>query len=555
MKSLLKIATLFSFLILIASCGQKSDIKQGETMKQENPPISERLKQFAPTLIKADVSHLSENDKKVVRILAEAGKLANALYWKQTSPDAIPIRDSLQKLNTEEAKTLLRYVNIQFSPYDRIYGSERFAGVGPQKKPEVANYYPQDMTKAEFENYIKAHPEQKTELESQYTVVVRDGSKLKAIPFHQYYPEVEQIAAKLEEAASFCDNPSLKNYLTLRAKALRTDDYFDSDMAWMDLKDNNIDVVIGPIENYEDELFNYKTAYECVVMIKDFEATKELELYEQNIDNFEHTLPYDKKYIRETAGKGNVLQIVNVAYFGGDCQKAVKTIAASLPNDPKVHELKGGKKSMYKNMMEAKFDQIVVPIAKKILDPALVQHVDKKAFTSFVTLHEVSHTLGRSYVFGNDKLDVRRALKEKYSALEETKADILGMFNHKYLLDMKLITPEYMQKAMATYLAGLYRSIRFGAEAHGQSNLVQLNFLREKGAILKNKDGKFSIDKKIFFEKVGELAKIVLTIEAEGDYNQGVKFLEKYGKMTNEISAVIESLKDIPRDLDTTYEY
>jgi len=411
------------------------------------------------------------------------------------------------------------------------------------------------MTKAEFEGYVKTHPGQKEELESQYTVVVRDGSNLKGIPFHQAYPEVEQLALKLEEASKVCDNQSLKNYLVLRAKALRTDNYFESDMAWMDLKDNNFDVVIGPIENYEDALFNYKTAYECVVMIKDFEATKELELFEKNIDNFEHRLPYDKKYIRESAGKGNVLQIVNVAYFGGDCQKAVKTIAASLPNDPKVHELKGGKKSMYKNMMEAKFDKIVVPIAQKILDPSLLMDVDKKAFTSFVTLHEVSHTLGRSFVYGNDKLDTRKALKEKYSALEETKADILGMYNHKHLLDMKLITPKYVKKAMVTYLAGLYRSIRFGAEAHGQSNLIQLNFLQEKGAIVKTKDGKFTINENIFFEKVAELAKIVLTIEAEGDYNGGIKLLEKYGKLTDEIRGIIESLKDIPRDLDTSYEF
>jgi hypothetical protein len=246
---------------------------------------------------------------------------------------------------------------------------------------------------------------------------------------------------------------------------------------------------------------------------------------------------------------------VNVAYFGGDCQKAVKTIAASLPNDPKVHELKGGKKSMYKNMMEAKFDKIVVPIAKKLLAPELHAFVDKKAFTSFVTLHEVSHTLGRSYVYGNDKLDVRKAMKDKYSAIEETKADILGMYNHKYLLDNKLITAEYMKKAMVTYLAGLYRSIRFGAEAHGQSNLVQLNFLKEKGAIVKNSAGQLTLDEKKFWEAVPELARMVLTVEAEGNYQGAVDILNKYGKMTDEIKKVIESLSDIPRDLDTTYEF
>jgi hypothetical protein len=327
-------------------------------------------------------------------------------------------------------------------------------------------------------------------------------------------------------------------------------------MAWMDLKDNNVDIVIGPIENYEDGLFNYRTAFECGIFVKDEEGTKELQMFKQHIDDFEHNLPYDKKYIRKTAGSGNVLEVVNIAYFGGDFQKAVKTIAASLPNDPKVHELKGGKKQMFRNMMEAKFDKIVKPIADKIMDQSLLPFVDKKAFTSFVTLHEVSHTLGRSYVFGNDTLSVRKAIKEKYSAIEECKADILGMYNHKLLLDMKLITPDYNKKAMVTYVVGLYRSIRFGAEeAHGIANIIQLNFLREKGAIKKLDNGRFTIDENNFYNAVAELAKLVLTVEAEGDYNGAVNVINKYGKMSDETMKLIDSLKEIPRDLNTTYEF
>ncbi|MCX7908559.1 MAG: peptidase [Ignavibacteria bacterium] len=539
-------------LLIFLGCKEKTKEISMET-KTDLPPIEERIASFAPVTIDVDLNNFTENERKVIELLVEAGKLADAIFWKQTSPDAISVRDSLSKLDNPDAKKLLKLVNIFYGPYDLIYERKRFVGIGPEFKPKGANFYPIDMTKEEFEKYIKDHPEQKEELESQYTIVVREGNKLKAIPYHKAYPEVEQIAKKLEEAAKYCDNQTLKKYLIMRAKALRTDEYFESDLAWMDIQRSKIDLVIGPIENYEDELFNYKTAYEAIVMVKDEEGTKELEMFEKNLDYFEHNLPYDKKYIRKSAGKGNVLQIMNVVYFGGDCQAGTKTIANSLPNDPKVHELKGGKKSMFKNMMEAKFDKILKPIGDRILEPEQAKLVDKKSFTSFVTLHEVSHTLGRGFVYGNDSLPVRKALKERYSPIEECKADVLGMYNHKHLVEKNLLTKEQFEKAKVTYIAGLFRSIRFGAqEAHGKANLIQLNFLEEKGVITYN-NGKIKINLTTFIPAIEELAKIVLTIQAEGDYSKAGELLEKYGKMKPETQKIIQSLKDIPRDIDTEY--
>ena len=548
------LTALLFILIFNLSCTKQDNSMED---KMENlPGIAERVKAYAPTQISYDISSFTDNEKTLVKLLLEAGKMADEIFWMQTSPDAIAIRDSLAKLNTPEGKDLYEYVMINYGAYDRIYENMRFAGEGTHKRPDGGTYYPQDMTKEEFEKYVKENPAQKEELESQYTVVQRDGKKIKAVPFHLAYPTIMKIADKLDEAAKFADNPTFKNYLILRAKALRTDDYLESDMAWMDIKNSKIDIIIGPIENYEDAIFNYKTAYECVIMVKDEEASKELEFFNNHVLDFEKHLPYEQKYIREKVGTGTQINFVNVLYFGGDCQKGTKTIAASLPNDARVREAKGGgKNSMYKNMMEAKFDKIVVPIGKKILDQSLVQFIDKKSFIDFVTLHEVSHTLGRDYVFGKDSLTIRKALKEKHSAIEEAKADILSMHNHKTLLDMGIYNKEQLKKAMVTYLAGLYRSIRFGVEeAHGKANLIQLNFLFEKGAIVKNKDGKLSIKEDIFFEKVAELAKIILTIEAEGNYDGAGKLLEQYGKMTPAIDDVIKELKDVPRDLDTKYE-
>ncbi len=555
--SRLKFGALISCsLFILLSCGEKQEeTKIEEPMNMLNPTLQERIDLYSPVSITADISHLTSNEKKVVELLIEAGKIADEIFWKQTSPSAIPTRDSLRNLDTPEGRQALDFVMINYGPYDRIDDSKRYLGSGPDKRPDGGNFYPTDMTKQEFEDFVKNNPKMKESFESQYTVIVRDKGLLKAVPYHQAYPETFKIAEKLDEAARYADNPTLKVYLIERANAIRTDNYFISDMLWMDIKNSNIDVIIGPIENYEDAIFNYKTAYEAVIMVKDKQATKELELFNKHVKDFEDRLPYDKKYIRKEVGSGTQITFVNVLFFGGDCQQGTKTIACSLPNDPKVREAKGGgKNSMYKNMMEAKFDKIVVPIAEKLLEPEQAKFTDKKAFMTFVTLHEVSHTLGRGYVYGNDALSVRKALKERYSAIEECKADILGIYNQKHLFDMGILKQDDLKKAMATYLPGLYRSIRFGAEeAHGKANLIQLNFLFEKGAITKNSNGKFVINENIFFDKCAELAKLVLTIEAEGNYKKAGELLEKYGKMNKDIQSAIDKLKGIPRDLNTTY--
>lgn len=553
MKKLVLLILVSTLAIAFMSCNKQ----EGNVMNTEPKEVQElkdKLSAFTEYEITTDLSALTENEKKVVQKLVEAAKLADVIFWKQSNADGIAIRDSLAKLNTPFAKDLLKFVNINYGPYDVIFSQTRFVGDGPSKKPAGANLYPADLTKEDFEKYVKDHPEQKAELESQYTIVKRDGDKLIAVPYYKEYPEIEQIAKLIDEASEFADDPSLKRYLKIRAKAFRTDDYFESDMAWMDMTKSNIETVIGPIENYLDNLFNYKTAWECGVFVKDEEATKELQVLKSKIDNLEQNLPYDKKYIRPSAGGlGNVLNIVNVVYFAGDFQEAVKTIATSLPNDPKVHEIKGSKKLMFKNMMEAKFEKIVMPIAQELMSEEDVKFVDKKAFTSFVTLHEISHTLGRGFVFGNDKLSVRAGMKDLYSTIEEAKADILSMYNHQYLIEQSVYPQDYLRKATATYLAGLFRSMRFGKEeAHGGANFIQFNFLRSNGAI-ELVDGKFKINNEIFMQKVAELAKIVLTLEAEGDYAGATDLIAKYGHENKEIEDAIAKLSKIPRDLDTKY--
>jgi hypothetical protein len=541
--------------MFFSSCTQKEKSMTNTNNSATYELVKERIKSYAPVQITADLSKFLDKEKKLIEKLAEAGKIADQIFWHQSAIDAVSVRDSLSKLNKPEDEEIREYVRINYGPYDVIFGNERFLPGEPKVRFSGAGFYPQDLTKDEFEQYIKTHPDIKDDFQSQYTVIVKKDGNLVAIPYHQYYKEVITLSQKLLEASVLADDPALKKYLELRAKAVMTDNYFDSDMAWMDVK-GNIDIVIGPIETYQDALFGYKASYEAVVMVKDIEATKEFEMFKSLVSYFEKHLPEDPKFIREKFSSETQLNIVNVVYFGGDCQKGTKTIAASLPNDPKVRDAKGGKNNMYKNMMEAKFDKILLPIANIVLDKDLLPFVDKKAFTSFVTLHEFSHTLGRGFVFGNDNLEVRTALKERFSAIEECKADILSMYNHKNLLDLKKYTPDYIKKAQVTYLAGLYRSIRFGTEAaHAKANLIELNFLRESGAIVQNKDGKYLIDENKFWDGVKSLANALLTIEATGDYNKAGEFLAKYAVVTPEIEKVIQSIKNLPRDIDSRYMY
>ncbi|MBE0644267.1 MAG: peptidase [Bacteroidetes bacterium] len=554
MKKLQFLSISMLAILLVAGCGQQQK-KEAEVIKTgDHKVVSERLAMYADVDIDVDMSMLTDRQRQLVAKLIEAGRLVDEIFWMQSSHDAIAVRDSLASLQDPAEKDFYKYVRINYGPYDRIFEGERFVGEGPARKPAGAGLYPPDMTKEEFEAWVSAHPEQKEAMESPYTVVVREGDKLVAMPYHEFYPQAAKIAELLVQASELADNPSLKQYLLLRAGAIADDDYYESDMAWMDLKDNAIDVVIGPIENYEDGLFNYKTAFECAVVVKDPIGTKELQMYKQHIDSFEQALPIDAKYKRKSAGSGNVLEVVNIVYFGGDFQAGIKTIAASLPNDPKVTEKKGGKKQMYKNMMEAKFEKIVMPIAERVLEPALHEFVDKRAFTSFVTLHEVSHTLGRPYVYGNDKLSVRKAMKERYSTIEECKADILGLYNNKLLRAENAIDDNKQMRTIVTYVAGLFRSLRFGVEeAHGQANLMQLNWFLEKGSLIKHPDGTYGINFDNFMDIAGELARAVLTVEIEGDYDGAGELIEKHGKMTPEIDAVIKKLVDIPRDLNTSY--
>ena len=513
--------------------------------------IRQRIKAYARAEIRVDASNLDKAQKGVVSELIEAGKMADQIFWKQSAPDALAIRDRFK----DQRGPTQSFIEINYGPYDRLNGFVRFIGNGPPMKPMGAGFYPADLSRKAFLTYIADHPGERFSLEDQYTAVIRDNDRLVAIPYHQYYAtEVQRLATHLLRASTMTPNSSLRRYLSQRARAIQTDRYFDSDMAWLDLKNNLIDVVIGPIENYEDRLFHNKAAYEAAVMIKDVTATGELEVYQQHLNRLEQNLPIDQKYKRTDVGSNNPLEIVNVLYFGGDFQAGVKTIAASLPNDEKVINLKGAKKQLYKNIMEAKYDQILLPIAGETLRPADSALLSKTCFVSQVLLHEISHTLGPNMIIGQ-ATTLRKALQDQYAVIEECKADILGVYALDYFEDVFSLTADQLRQHYLTYLAGLFRSIRFGTEeAHGMANLIQLNFLIAEDAILHDaSDNHYTINPEIFHTAVKKLAYEVLMIEIEGDRGNAEQFIQDWGQNSSMIRETIDQLREIPRDLDLSF--
>ncbi|MDR0927961.1 MAG: Zn-dependent hydrolase [Ignavibacteria bacterium] len=548
------IITLCSIFLLIG-CGNNN---KGDEMNANTAlnSLNDKLNAYSAVKIDCNLEHLTAREVALVSKLAEAGVIADEIYWEQANNDGIMVRDSLLGVKTDAGRAYLKYVLINYGPYDVLDDNKRFVGNGSAQRFAGGGFYPIDITKEEFAKHIADNPSDKGAFESGYTVIVRDENKrLTAVPYSNYYTKTERYAELLEEAAELCDEITLKNYLILRAKAARTNEYYESDVAWMDVK-GKIDVIIGPIESYADGLYNYRTAYEAVVMVKDEKGSAELDMFKENINNFQHNLPWAEKYYVDAKESGTILQMVNVAYFGGNCNQGVKTIAAALPNDPAVTESKGSKKSMFKNMMEAKFDKILAPIADILLSKDVQNYVRKENMVSFVTLHEVSHNLGRGFVYNNAKLTVRGALKEKYSSLEELKADICAMYNLKYLHDIGKSSDENLKADVITYIAGLFRSMRFGAEeAHGIANYIQFRYLMAKGGIIRTKEGYYTYNSDKFFAAVSDLTKYVLELQAIGDYKAAEDLIKKYGVGTSEIKADIERIKGVPSDLNCTYTY
>lgn len=516
----------------------------------------QRLAQLPRTVIDYDRSLLDDNERQVVAKLIEASKQIDEIYWRQVSEGNPALRDQLSKQASDSAlaRAGLDYFIANKGPWDRLKGDEPF--IGTEKKPAGAAFYPAGMTKEELEKYIAAHPDKKDQLEGLFTVVRREGANLVGIPYGTYYKDaLDQAATHLREAANISNDGALKRFLVLRADAFKSDNYRESDMAWMDLT-GNIEVVIGPYEVYEDNLFNYKASYESFVTVVDKPESAKLAAYAKALPDMERNLPEPEQYKNPNRGSESPIKVVQELYTAGDARRGVQTAAFNLPNDEVVREKKGSKKVLLKNVMDAKFRQSGKPISARVLDPSLQSLVSFDAYFNHTLFHELSHGLGPGFLTQPDgkRVEVRIPLKELFSTVEECKADVLGVWNLLYAQQHGLVTAFNERQLLATYAGLMFRSTRFGVgEAHGRGTAIQWNWLREHGAVTPIAGGRFTVDFAKSRDAVRDLATELLTIEATGDYPRAKMLLDRYGKETPEMAAVNATLKDIPVDITPVF--
>ena len=514
------------------------------------PDIEERLSAYAP--FELDVPHdmLDERDEKTLRELYLAAKVMDELFLRQVSSENVELRRKVLATGNED---LITFFQLNFGPWDRIRDNTPF--IGQSEKPLGANFYPTDMTKEEFESWIAEHPEDKEAFESEFTVIRRtEAGGLEAVPYSVEYAELlGRAAAHLERAADLSKNESLSNYLNLRAKAFKTDDYFESDMAWMDIEGNLLDVTIGPYEVYEDNLLNYKAAFEAFICVRDPEESKKLDGLKGYLLELEGNLPIPDEHKNMERGTATPISVVDIVFTAGDTKAGVQTLAFNLPNDERVHEAKGSKKVMLRNMCRAKFEKILKPIAGVVLDPAMQPYVTFDAYFNHILLHEFSHGLGPGRIRLPDGTETTsdKALKENHSVIEEAKADVVGQYNFYYLIGEGFYDDRLEMETAVTFLAGFFRSVRFGAEsAHGRANMIAFNYLKEKGAYLHDgATGLWSVDPVKAKSAVRALSTEILMLQAMGDYEGSRAFIERYGEMGQEVEESLARLGEIPIDI------
>lgn len=543
-----------AILISTPACKQKKESPaEPALLPVKAPDIAGRLAKYAPTEISVDPASLNAEDRRVVNKLIEAAQVLDEIYWKQTYPQGPALAARLRASADPADKPALDFFLLNFGPFDRSDENKPF--LGTDKKPLGAGFYPPDLTKEEFEKYIAADPAERAALESEFRVIKRENGKLAAVPYSiEYKPELERLSARLKEAAVLTSNPSLQAYLSRRAVDLVNNEYYESDCLWIDLKDNLPEIVIGPYEVYEDALLGLKASYESYVYINDFEGMKKLQAYLDHLDEMQRTLPVEQKYKDQSVkGLSSPLNVVNEVFTAGDARAGIMTSAFVLPNDERVREKKGSKKVFLKNMMEAKFSKSLVPIAARVMAPADAALVTFDAYFVEVLLHEICHALGLNYVTLPDgtKTTVGKALRNLNTPIEEAKADVLGIQSVPLLVQRGVIAKERQDEIYASYLAGMFRVMRFGTtEAHGLGVLLQFNFLREKGAfVFDAASGKFAVDRGTIEGAVRELAARFLILEGDGDYAKAQAFIARYGTMDAPTKAALDALKDIPVDI------
>ncbi|MFN2578055.1 MAG: hypothetical protein ABR607_10240 [Pyrinomonadaceae bacterium] len=544
-------------LFLAASLAAQPRTGLPATTSQEVSSLQAKTKRFAPTVMLVSLRGLSVNDRRALQKIIRAAAYLDRLFLRQLSSRNEDLWSKLKADQSPLGKLRLHYFMINKGPWSQLDDNEAFiAGVLP--RPPQADFYPLDMTKDEFNSWLSTLSAEDKEKATGYFYVIRrdQTGKLKAVPYSTEYGDIlNSVGTLLRDAAALTTNPSLKDFLRKRAAAFSSNDYYESDVAWMDL-DSPIDVTIGPYETYEDELFGYKAAFEAYVTLRDSAETAKLRKFSQYLQELEDHLPIDPKYRNPKLGAASPIRVVNEVFSSGEGNSGVQTAAFNLPNDERVVKEKGSKRIMLKNVQQAKFNKTLIPISRVVLSPAQLADISFDAFFTHILTHELMHGLGPHNInVAGHPTTVRLQLKDRYSSIEEAKADVTGLWALQYLIDKGVVDRGMQRTLYTTYLASMFRSVRFGiTEAHGRGVAMQFNYFTDEGAIKYDEGtGKFSVDESRIREAVRKLTNELLTIEAEGSYEKANAILEKYAVIRPPMKAAFDKLKNVPVDIEPIF--
>jgi hypothetical protein len=518
-------------------------------------PLAKKIKRFAPTVLAADTARLSPGDRKALATLIQAARIMDRIYTRQVWSGNEALKQRLEQDASPAGRELLHYYNINMGPWAKIDHDEAFIEGVPAPRPLHANYYPDDMTKEEFNTWLAALPAAEQQKATGYFHTVRrdPGGKLVLVPYSEEYKDLlEPAAALLREAASYTGNASLKAFLEKRADAFLSNDYYESDVAWMEL-DSPIEPTIGPYEVYMDELFNYKAAFEAFITLRNDEETANLQKYAGYLQEIENNLPINPKYRNPKLGASAPIRVVDQVAVGGESRVGVQTAAFNLPNDERVVAAKGSKRVMLKNVQQAKFNTVLVPIAAAVMDPSQLPFVSFEPFFTHILAHELMHGLGPQTIrVGGKETTVRQMMKELGSTLEEAKADISGLFALQYLIDKGVVEKEREQSMYATFLASVFRTLRFGiAESHGRGMALQMNYLMDEGGfVLDAASGRYRVDYDRIRDAVRKLTGEILMIQAEGSYEKAKRLIDTYAVIRPDMKQTLDRLTEIPVDIE-----
>ncbi len=519
--------------------------------------LDRRLARFRAVKMPFNRKGLSARENRMVEKLVDAGHELENIFWRQSDPEGLALYLSLAGSQKLEDQKLRLFLFINGSRFDLIDENIPFVGTDPMSPGH--GLYPKGLTREQVEQYVKDHPEKKAEIYSGYTVVERKGNELIGVPYHQAYrPFLERAARNLQEAAALSDDPAFANFLRLRAKALLSDDYYPSDLAWLDLKNPKFDVIMAPYETYLDDLLGVKTSYGAAVLIRNEAESRKLEVYQKYVPEIQDALPLAPEDRPSKRGHATPMEVMDTPFRAGDLRHGYQAVADNLPNDPRIHQEKGTKKIFFKNFMDARVNYIILPIARRLMRADQAAKASGEGYLASTLMHEISHGLGPAFArVGGKQVDIREAIGPAYSGLEEAKADVVGMSSLKWLVDRGALPAARLEEYYASYVAGIFRTVRFSiAEAHGRAEMMEFGYLSEQGAITRDPaSGRYVVDYARIPQAIATLAKELLEMEATGDRARVEKWFQKYAVMPPELAAALAKVSDVPVDIDPVFSF